>query len=96
MAILNNTTSITDILINANAVTSGYLIWSYVVLIWCSIFFFASPYGRSKAALTSSFITGIILLVLNILELVPYWLLLVDLGLFAISFIAMMFSKRRM
>lgn len=93
-----NTTSMQSIegfVIAANTATSGYLAWSMAVVGWVSIFFVVMPHGRSKAIAVSSFINGIVLLIMGNMGLVPWWLIVVDVLLFGVGVGLLMVNKKR-
>ncbi len=94
MSHFTNMTSMTDFLIAANNVTSGFLAYSMVVMCWVSLFFVGMAYGRAKAITFSSFITGLVILFLNNLGLVPFWMMIADLFLFSIGAGMILISKR--
>jgi len=51
-------------------------------------------FGRSKALTFSSFVTGILLLMLNIGGHVDYWLIIADMILFSAGLLMLIFTKR--
>ena len=90
-----NTTTLQSFTLAANNATGGLLLWSFVGVVAVSLFFAGMPYGRSKASALSSFITGIILLILNNMGLVDWWLLALDALVFGASIILIMMNKKR-
>lgn len=91
----SNMSTISEFAISANTATGGYLIWSFVGVMAIALFFLSLPYGRSKAAALSTFITGIVLITLNRMGLVEWWVLALDALVFGASIILIMINKKR-
>ena len=93
MSNFTNLTSFTQFLQLSNNMTGGILIFAFVTTVAVVLFLSTVSYGKWKALTYSTFITGILLLLLNVGGLVEYHLIIVDVVLFAIGLFKMMESK---
>lgn len=94
MTSFENITDLTTFFSTANTMTDGLLGISLSVSVFVILFLTTYQFGRSKALMYTSFITGIFLAILNAGGLVDSWLILIDLIIFAISVIMLMNSRR--
>ena len=78
MSAFENATSFTDLLTVANTLTDGYLIYALNFSVFVVLFLSSMGYGKGKALFYSSFVTGILMLVLNIVGLCPWFLLVIN------------------
>lgn len=95
MTKFDNITDFTSALFVANTITDGWLFGITASVMFLVLFFSSIQYGRSRAMLFSSFITGMFLLFLNMRGAVPYWLLIVDMVLFVLAIFMLVLSKNR-
>lgn len=89
-----NITDLTTFFTTANALTDGLLGVSLGVSVFVVLFLTTYQFGRSKALMYTSFITGILLALLNAGGLVDSWLIIADLIIFSISVIMILSSRR--
>lgn len=85
MVLFENATSITETLTIANTLSDGLLVYSFIVTMFCVLFFSTVSFGRSRALQFSSLITGLLMLILNNMGLVPWWFLVGDMVIFGIA-----------
>lgn len=77
-------------IIIANNLSEGYLIYTFVFVIFVVLFLSSMRWGKEKALTYSAFVTGVVLLLLNVAGLVQYWMIVLDgvllmIGLFLVT-----------
>jgi len=90
-----NITSFVDMLTVSNTITDGILASGFIFVIWVVLFFSSVSYGRSKAIIYASFITFIVSLFMNVMTLVDFWVVALNLIGVAIGTGYLLFSKER-
>lgn len=94
MSNFTNITSLTGLLTSADAVVGdGLLIFSLEVSVWVVFLLATMGYGKWRALTYSSFMTGVLMLMLNIGGLAEYWHITLAGVAFAIGFFMMIVNK---
>lgn len=94
MSAYQNITSLTDAFVVTNTITDGYFAPGIMVVIWIVLFGYALPQGRAQAITYASLIAGLCGMLLNIMGIIPYWVLTADLILFAIGIFMLMAERK--
>lgn len=95
MGAYENVTGFTEFYEAANTHSGGLLALTLPVVLWVALFGFALVNGRSKAIVFASFVTGILLLIENLLGLVDYWVIVADMILLTLGIFMLMLEGRR-
>ena len=90
----NNVTNLTGLFTAANNASQGVFAYTSVITIALILFAVTIPFGRSKALIFSSFISGFVTLILGNLGMVSYWLMLPLIITFSIGVFMMVTSKQ--
>lgn len=93
MSSFANTSSLTDYVEVANDITDGWLVFGMAVTIFTVLFLSTLAFGKWRALTYSSFVTGIVLVLMNMLGMADYWLIVLDGVAFSIGAFMMMQSK---
>lgn len=88
-----NITGIVEMMQISNSMTGGWFYYSIPITVWGVIFFSTMSWGRSEAIVSASFITGVILAILNMVGAISYWLIVVDLILLALGLFMLISSR---
>jgi len=95
MSAFENITGLTDALTVANNITDGLLVLGFPMLVWVAVFSYYLPTnGRGNAMTGASFVSLIIVFMLNMVGLIEYWMIVANLMLFAVSAAMMMLERR--
>lgn len=89
----NNATSYTELLVIANNITGGWLVFSIVVSFALVLFVYNLPYGKWRAMVSSTFLTGLLILMFNMAGMIQFWVITLDLFLFVLGLFMMIQSK---
>jgi hypothetical protein len=94
MSAFQNVTSLTDAFVATNTVSGGTFAYGIPIIVWIAIFGFAMPNGRSQAITAASFVTGIMLLLMNMVGLVQYWVIILDLVVLSVGIVGIFLERR--
>ena len=94
MTRFENATSFTEFFNVANTMTDGWLAFMLAIITFVIMFLGALPFGKYKALTYSSFVTGVLLLFMNMADMIDYWVIVLDGVILAIGLFMMMHSKR--
>jgi general stress protein CsbA len=94
MTTFTNITSITGAFAWANNLTGGFIGIGFPIVVWVALFAAGISHGRGHGITFASFVTGILLLMENMMGWVQFWVITADLILLVIG-VYMMLQERR-
>lgn len=94
MAAFENITDMTTYFTAANTYTDNYLVFGLVCTVFLVVLMSSLRFGRERALISSSFSTILVMMILNIFGLMPFWMIAVALIILAIGLYMLILGKQ--